>query len=145
MKLSFTEIIEAPKELVAELMRNEHNKDWQDGFVGASNIEGNPGEEGCKTRLQYELDGNQFEIIETIWEIKNSSLFHVGYEFGNINNYTENYFESLSENQTKWISNTYFKFPWIMYLMSFRLKRKLRDHSFRNIRNFKRFVESKAH
>lgn len=144
MKLSFTEIIEAPRELVAELMRNEYNPQWQDGFVGAWNLEGAPGEEGCKTKLKYELNGNQFEMIETIWEVKKPSLFHVGYEFGNIHNYTENYFESVEPNKTKWISNTYFKFPWVMYLFSFRLKRKLKDHSFRNIRNFKHYVESQA-
>lgn len=97
--------IDLPLEETVSLWQNPDNLVyWQDGYLGMEHLAGPPGEEGSTSRMSYSINGVGIELTETIMVNKLPHEFSALYISDKTENTMENYFESLSESKTRWIS-----------------------------------------
>lgn len=112
-----TEIeIDLPRDRVVELFDNPDNmKLWQPGFVSMSHKEGEPGKEGAKSDLVYQMGKRRIEMVETIAKRNLPDEFTAIYETKGMWNEVQNLFVEIDEGKrTKWIGNTEFKASGLM-------------------------------
>ncbi len=112
MKYQCSVDIDLPIERVVELYDDPDNyKAWQDGFVSYTPLSNNPGEPGAKSRLLYDHNGREMELIETI-KVKNLPYeFTAVYEHQMMTNVMKNSFIPISSYKTRYeVEVEYVKF-----------------------------------
>jgi hypothetical protein len=142
MKYTNEIIINAPREKVVKLFEDPDNiKEWQPGFISMEVISGEPGQEGSKTKMRYKMGKRDVEMIETITVNKLPEEFSGTYEAKGVYNLVNNYFESLSDGQTKYWSISEFQFKGFMKLIGFLFPGAFKKESQKYLVQFKAFVE----
>ncbi len=145
MKYSNEIVIDLPREKVIELFDNVENLEkWQPGFLGFEHISGEPGKEGSKSKMMYQMGKRKVEMIETITKANFPTEFNGTYEAKNVFNIINNRFEQLSSSQTKWISHNEFKFSGFMRIMGFLMPGAFSKQSYKYMEYFKDFAEKEA-
>ncbi|MDN5200245.1 SRPBCC family protein [Fulvivirgaceae bacterium BMA10] len=139
--------IDLPVAKVIELFDNVDNiKEWQDGFVSYEHLSGTPGEPGATSRLVYQTEGGEIELIETI-VVKNLPEEFIGtYEAKSMVNTMRNSFTSLGENKTRYdteIEYTAF-YGFIPKMMAFLMPGLFRKQTQKWLNQFKVFAEKEA-
>ncbi|MBK0402465.1 SRPBCC family protein [Adhaeribacter sp. BT258] len=143
MKYTNEIIINLPRPRVIALFEDPANmKHWQPGFQSMEHISGTPGQEGAKSRLKYKMGSREIEMIETITRNNLPDSFDGIYEAKGVHNLMFNRFIPLSENQTKWISDTEFEFSGFMKLMGWLMPGVFKKQSQQYLDKFKAFAES---
>lgn len=134
--------INKPKARVAELMENPDNmKHWQPGFMSMEFIEGEPGKEGSKSILRYEMGSRVVEMTETIVKNALPDEFNATYEAKGVYNEQVNLFHAIDENTTEWESRTLFEFQGFMKLMGWLMPGSFKKQSCKYLELFKEFAE----
>lgn len=142
MKYTTEITINLPRERVIELFDNPDNmKHWQPGFISFEHISGEAGKPGAKSRLKYQMGKQEIEMIETIMARNLPEEFHGIYEMKGGVNILKNYFIPVSDTQTKWVSESEFKFSGLMSVMSFFMKGAFKKQSMKYLEQFKAFAE----
>lgn len=143
MKYTSEILIDLPREEVIEKMDNPENmKHWQRGLVNYRLLEGAPGEEGAKMELEYKMGKRQMVLIETILKKKFPTEFHARYDTKGVENIQNNYFHEESTGQTRWISESEFKFQsFMMKAMGFLMPGAFKKQSKKYMEDFKAFAE----
>jgi len=145
MKYQKSVIIDVPIDRIVEIFEDpEHIKQWQPGLQKIEPISGNPGTEGARTRLVYQIGKRSFEIQETIL---NKSLPHdltIRYQAKGVRNTVQNTFESLNPYATRWITENEFKFSGLMKLMGFFMSKAFKKQTEKHMHLFKAYAENQA-
>jgi hypothetical protein len=144
MKYTLEISIDLPRDKVIALFDNSDNmKFWQKGFISFEPISGEPGTEGAKSKLTYQLGKRKVEMIETITKRHLPEEFHGTYDAGMVLNLQWNYFKS-NGNKTIWISKSEFKFSGFMKIMGiFMSVDSFERQSYEYLHDFKAFAEGK--
>lgn len=145
MKYRNEVVIDQPLEKVIQLFDNPDNlHQWQPGFISMEPVSGTPGHPGAKSRLKYKMGKRDIEMIETIIARNLPHEFHATFETKGVYNAQENYFSSVSVNQTKWISDSEFRFSGMMKLYGWLMPGAFRRQSQKYLDFFKAFAEKEG-
>lgn len=143
--MKYTQEIEInlPREKVIKLFDNPENmKEWQPELISLEHMSGDPGKEGAKSRLKYNMRNKEIEMIETITKRNLPEEFEGTYEANGVLNIVNNKFTQLSESKTKWISTNEFKLKGFMKLMGIFMPGAFKKQSYQYMELFKKFAES---
>lgn len=144
MKYSTEVIIDLPREEVIKKLDNPDNmKHWQRGFIEYEQLDGSPGQEGAKMRLDYKMGKRELSMTETITKNSFPEEFHANYDTKGVQNIQKNYFHELEGNKTKWLSENEFKFDGFgMKLMGWLMPGAFKKQSLKYLNDFKNFAEN---
>lgn len=136
-------LIEKPiMEVFKKMDSIDNMKHWQKGLLSTEHIYGTPGQFGAKMKLKFDYGNHKIELIETITKRNFPDEFHANYITKGLLNIQQNYFVSLSDNLTKWISkNEYQPTTFAMNAMLFFMPRAFKKQTKTYMANFKNFVE----
>lgn len=136
-------IIDLPRDRVIELIDNADNmKHWQKGLISYEFTEGEPGQNGSKMKLFFEMGKRKVEMVETIVENKFPEEFHATYEAKGVFNDIKNKFIVVDDNTTKWIQENEFQFSGFMKIMSAFMKGAFSKQTLKTQKDFKEFAEN---
>lgn len=136
-------IINAPREKVVKLFTDPSKiEKWQPGFISMKRISGNEGEVGSKNLMQYKIGRREMELTETITKVNLPHEFTGTYETKGVFNKVENFFEEISENQTKYWTTNEFQLHGFMKIIGFLFPGTFKKQSQKYLVLFKDFVES---
>ena len=143
MRYSKEIIIELPRDRVIDLFDNPENlSKWQPGLQSFEHLEGESGQTGAKSRLFYEMDGRNVEMIETIIKRDLPSEFSATYEAKGVMNWVYNYFSEEGSDKTRWVMDTEFKFSGMMRIMGLIMRSSFPKETLKGMNLFKEFAES---
>ncbi|WP_109300587.1 SRPBCC family protein [Aquimarina sp. AU474] len=128
-------------EVITKFDNEENMKHWQRGLVSIEHLSGEKGKTGATAKLNYKMGKREIEMIETITLLDLPEAFHLTFDAKNVYNIQENYFEELSNGNTKWISKNEFKFSGFMKLMRFLMPGAFKKQSHTYMKDFKAFAE----
>jgi len=141
MKYKVDVIINIPRDKMLVLFEDmEFMKEWQDGFVSLTHLEGNKGEVGGKSLLKYNSRGKTSEIVETILEKDLPNTFNFLYEAKGVENISKNTFVDLGD-KTRWEAEHEFMFTGIMKIMSKLFKGAFVSQTTKDMNSFKLHAE----
>lgn len=144
MKYTCTVEINASIDRVVALWQDETNfHNWQDGFKRIEHLEGNPGEEGAKSKIYFEQGKRKIELLETILKSNLPDEKTGLYEHIHMTNTQTSRFEPISEHITRYTSEVeYTKFNGFMpKLMAHLFPRMFKKQSQKWMDQFKTFAE----
>ena len=143
MKYTNEVIINRPIEKVVALFDDPDSlAKWQPGFVSLEPISGIPGEAGSKSKLTYKMGKRTVEMIETITFRNLPETFQGTYEANGVWNEVKNYFEPLTENQTRYWTENEFKLKGMMKIMGWMMPGMFKKQSQKYLDLFKTYVEN---
>ncbi len=143
MKYTVDIIIEKPIDQVVALFDDPDNlAKWQPGFVSAEHIEGEYGVPGSKYKLKYKMGKRDIEMIETLTVRDLPREMSGTYEARGVFNIVKNFFEPISENQTRWRSDQEFQFTGFMKFIAMLMPGSFKKQSMQYLKHFKEFAES---
>ena len=145
MPVRYTNQIEInlPREEVVELFDDTENMyHWQTGLKSHEHLSGEPGKEGAKMKLTYELKkGKLLELTETITKNNLPYTFHGTYAWKEGYNTMHNSFEKVGRDKTLWVAEIEYHFSGFLKLMGPLLKGAFRKQSQTFMDQFKVFAE----
>lgn len=142
MKYSLEIIINLPREKVIAKMANPINfKHWQKGFLPYKHLSGELGEEGARAKLKYNIKNRELTLIETIEKSNLPKKLFTSYEANGVHNTQRNYFEEVTQNTTKWISDNHFEFSGFMKIIALLMPGSFKEQSNKFMKDFKAFAE----
>lgn len=134
--------IKQPIDKVIELFDNPDNlKHWQPGLLSFEPISGTPGQPGAKSRLKFDMNGRQIEMIETVTVRNLPSEFSGTYEAKGVYNVSKNYFSAIDAGTTKFVSENEFQFSGFMKIIGWLMPGSFKKQSYKYLENFKAFAE----
>jgi len=142
MKYTTEITINQPIDKVVELFDNPNNlSEWQPELVSYEHIHGEPGQPGAEAKLKYKMGNRELEMIETVTRRDLPEEFAATYQADNVTNIQINHFETVGENDTKWISENEFQFKGFMKIMSWFMGGAFKKQTNKYMTQFKAFAE----
>lgn len=142
MKYTTEIIINKPRDLIIETFENSSLlPHWQRGLKRSRVVSGKDGEVGSKRKLYIAMEGQSIKMTETIIKKNLPEEWHGKYTSKGMESIQQNFFEALSDNQTKWTSHSEFKFSGFMKLISKLLPDIFKKRSVLVQQDFKAFIE----
>jgi carbon monoxide dehydrogenase subunit G len=143
MKFTGEITLDLPRERVIELFDSTENLyQWQPGLQSFEPLEGEPGQPGAKSRLVYDENGRQVEMIETIVRREFPDAFAATYEAIGVMNWVANCFVEEDPGHTRWVVDNEFRFSGLMALMGPFMRGAIKKQTLRDMNRFKAFAES---
>lgn len=143
MKYQIDIFINKPLAFTIDKLDNlKHLKHWQEGLTHYTMIKGKTGEEGAKTKLEYDFGKRKMTLIETIIKNDLPHQLHASYDTQGVHNIQKNYFSQTDDGKTHWVCESEFKFEgWGMKVMGFLMPNAFKKQSLKYMRAFKAFAE----
>lgn len=135
-------IIKSLQEVIKKFQDPNGTKHWQLGFISTEPIRGIFGENGSKNKLKYKRGNQEIEMEETIIKNDLPYEFHANYEGKGVYNIQENFFQETLEGNTLWISHNEFRFNGFMKLMGVFMPGSFRNQTYKNMKDFKSYMET---
>ncbi len=134
--------IDLPREQVIALFDNTENTyKWMDGLQSVEHLEGEPGEEGARSKMRFEMGKRRIEMVETILQRDFPDRFKTAYDTAGVYNEVDNQFIDQGE-ATLYRTVHYFRFEgWGMRMMAFLMPGAFKKQSMTYLKNFKAFAE----
>ena len=143
MKYSQEIIIDAPIQKVIQLFDDPNQMDkWMKGLISFEHLSGTQGQPGAKSKLKFQMGKREIEMIETITVRNLPHEFSGTYDAKGVHNIVKNYFEEISENQTRYTTENEFQMKGFMKIMAWLMPAAFKKQSMEYLVNFKNFVES---
>lgn len=144
MKYTTEITIDLPRdEFIKKLDSPENMKHWMRGLVSHEVISGTPGHEGTRMNMRFKMGKRDMEMVETIMKRDFPTAFHATYDTKGVHNIQKNFFHEVSENQTKWVSESEFQFAGLgMKVMAFLMPGAFKKQSMKYATDFKNFAEN---
>lgn len=138
--------INLPRERLIELFDNEENLyKWMKGLKSIEHLSGEPGQDGAKSRMKFEMGKRKIEMVETILANRLPDSFKTSYETKGVYNEVDNKFESLEGGKTRYITEHYFRFDgWGMRVLAFLMPKAFKKQSMQYLQDFKAFAEAEG-
>lgn len=144
MRYSTEILIHLPRFRVIELFDSTDNlQQWQPGLKSFEHLEGNPGEEDCRSKMVFEGRKGDLVMTETITSKGLPEHFHMTYRSRGVYNKVENYFSEPEPGVTLWRTENIFRFSGIMMLMVPFMKHAFIHNTMLNMDRFKLFAENR--
>ena len=145
MKYESEIIIDLPRPKVLELFDNVDNAFiWMESLKEFNPISGEPGLEGSKSMMKFEIGKRKMEMVETIVKRNFPNEWHATCEMKGVYNLVENFFEQMGEDRTRWRSISEFNFKGFMALIAPFMKSTFKKQSMKYLKDFKAFAESEG-
>jgi hypothetical protein len=145
MEYSVDLVIDLPRDRVIELFDSSENLDkWQAGLQEFTHLEGQAGQVGAKSKMLYDMNGRQVEMIETITHRAFPDRFAGTYEAKGVFNIVDNRFEDIDGKQTRWTNMNVFEFTGFMKLIGFFMKSSFPKETLKQMEAFKSFAEGEG-
>lgn len=142
MKYSTEIIIDQPRGKIIEVFEDPSLlPHWQRGLKRSRVVSGTEGEVGSKRKLYITMEGQSIKMTETIIKKNLPEEWHGKYTSKGMKSLQQNYFEALSDHQTKWTSYSEFEFSGFMKLISKLLPDIFKKRSILVQQDFKAFIE----
>jgi len=143
MKYTTEVTIHLAREKVIELFDSIENMyKWQPGLLSLEHLSGEPGQEGCQSKMSYESRKGELVMTETITKRDLPDELHGTYETRGVYNEMYNYFSEPEPEKTLWRTVSMFKFRGLMTLMAPFMKRAFTNNTLLSMERFKIFAES---
>lgn len=143
MKYTSEIIIDKPIENVIPLFDNHDNMfKWMKGLKKVTPLTVIQGEVNSKMEMYFELGKRKFHILETILEKNLPSHMSCKYKSIGMENIVHIHFEPIKHNQTRYITESNFKFKGIFVLMKFFSAKMFKEQSYKYLEDFKHFAEN---
>ncbi len=143
MKYTTEIVVDVPREEFIKKMDDSDNmKHWQRGLIGYEQLSVNPGQEGSRMSLSYEMGKRKMDMVETIIKRNLPEEIHMTYDTKGVHNIQKNYFKE-ENGSTRWISESEFQFSGLgMKLMGFLMPGAFKKQSLKYMQDFKAFAEN---
>lgn len=144
MKFKLEITINKPVDEVVEIWKNDELLDqWQDDFISKKLVSGEPLQKGTVSVFKYKFGSKEMELKETILKSDLPNSFEGLYEHEHMDNTQTTIFESISENQTNYITEVdYFKFKaWLPKVLFKLFPGMFKKKSLKWMEQFKALVE----
>lgn len=143
MKYTDEITIDLPRARVVELFDDPANlPKWQAGFKSFETISGVAGQPGAKSRLLYEMNGRELEMIETVTSRNLPDEFSGTYDAKNVHNIISNHFYEDGPNRTRWVTENEFRFSGIMKIAALFFGGSFKKQTAVYAQAFKKFAEA---
>jgi uncharacterized membrane protein len=143
MKFNAEVTINLPRQRVIELFDNADNMSkWQPGLKSFEHLSGTPGQPGAKSKLRYEMNGREIEMIETITVRNLPDEFSGTYDVSGVHNIVVNRFYEAGPDKTRWVTENDFQFKGLMTIMAIFMGGSFRKENEATMQRFKSFAES---
>ena len=143
MKAKFEVIVDADRRTVWEAFDNPDNMPkWQPTLKSFTHKSGTPGEVGAVTELVYDENGRELVISEIVSERRQPDFMAGIYTTKGSKSVIVNYFETVNDNQTRWVSHANHNFSGFMKLMSPFFRKSICKRTENDLQRFKLLVES---
>lgn len=130
------------EEVFKELENIENLPHWQKGLLEITPISGEPGEEGSKMKLQYQMGKQKMEIIQTMMKIDFPNEIQITHDTQDTHNIQKNVLKKTENNQTLWIYENEFKFSSLgLQFLGWIMPSVFKKQTMTNMENFKAFAE----
>ncbi|WP_318345831.1 SRPBCC family protein [Flagellimonas baculiformis] len=142
MKYTTEIVVDVPRdEFIKKMDSPENMKHWQRGLVAYEQLSQNPGQEGARMSLSYQMGKREMELVETIIKRNLPEEMHATYDTKGVHNIQKNYFKE-EDGKTRWISESEFQFSGLgMKLMGFLMPGAFKKQSLKYMEDFKSFAE----
>lgn len=146
MRYSSEITVELPRAKVIELFDNEENlSKWMQGLKSFEHLEGEPGQEGARSRMKFEMGRRKIEMVETILKRELPDRLLTSYDTKGVYNEVDSKFEVIDEHNTRYITEHYFRFDgWGMKVMAALMPKAFKKQSMQYLQDFKSFAEAEA-
>lgn len=142
MKYEAEITIDLPRQRVIELFDDPANlSQWQPGLLSFEHLSGERGYPGAKSRLVYEENNRKIEMIETVTSRNLPDEFSGVYEAKGVKNWISNRFYESGPEQTRWVTESEFKFSGIMAILSLFMRGSFSKQTQELMGRFKAFAE----
>ncbi|MBA5629854.1 SRPBCC family protein [Moheibacter lacus] len=142
MKYSQEITIDAPIQKVIQLFDDPDQMDkWMKGLISFEHLSGTQGQPGAKSKLKFQMGKREIEMIETITVRNLPHEFSGTYDAKGVHNIVKNYFEEISENQTRYTTENEFQMKGFMKIMAWLMPGAFKKQSLQYLKDFKAFVE----
>ena len=143
MKYESEIIVDVPlTEFISKMDNIENMKHWQRGLKSAEHLSGIPGELGSKMKLHYDFGNRKMALIETITKRNLPNELHATYTTDGMHNVQQNFFEEVTDQQSRWVSKSEFMpLRFTMKVMLFLMPRAFKKQSMTYMNDFKNFAE----
>lgn len=143
MKYTVQTVIEKPIDFVIQLFDDPDNlHKWMKGLEKFEHLDGEPGKQGAKSKLTFNINGRKMVLTETILDRNLPTIFKASYDSKGVHNIIEARFEKADDTRTTYISMEEFQFSGIMKLLAPLMSSIFKKQSQKNLSDFKNFVES---
>lgn len=144
MKYSCKTTVNVSRERFIELFDSEENMyKWQKGLKSFQVLEGIRGSNGLKSKMTYDMNGKDMEMIETIESFNFPDQMIAIYEADSVWNRCDNHFEELN-GKTVWTMDNEFRFKGVMSILSIFMKKNFIRETSSSMQAFKKFAESEV-
>ena len=145
MKYTCDVTINLPRDRVLELFDSTENlKKWQNGLKAFEHLEGEPGQQGAKSKLIYDMNGREIEMIETVINRDLPDELSFAYESKGVWNSCVNLFNDLSPDATEWRMDNEFRCKGLMKLMTALAPGMFKRQTMKDMSRFKDFAENSS-
>lgn len=133
--------INKPVEETVELFDNQENLfKWMPGLKNLELIEGERGQPGSKTKLLFDMNGKEIEMVETLIKKKLPEEFTARFTAKGVDNYQTTRFIKIDDSRTKYLSENEFRFSGFMKLMGL-MPGAFKKQTMKYLESFKKFAE----
>ncbi len=145
MKYTVDIEINLPREKVVELFMNPDNyPKWMEGLETYEVLEGEPGQDGTKSRYHFKTGKREITMVETILKNNLPESLELSFKAKGLYNKVISRFEVIDANTTQYISNQEFRFKGLMRMLGWFMSGAFKKQSFENVEAFKIFAESEV-
>ena len=142
MKYDCEIIINKPLDEVLTLFKDEKNLyQWMEGLKSIEPISGTKGQEGYKCKMVFEHKGREMEMEETNLKMNLPEEARFAYVSPMGYNEVGVALERITDTQTRYKTDNYFKLKGVMRLLAPLMKGSFKKQSMKYLTAFKNFAE----
>ena len=146
LRMKYTQeiIINTPLEMcVNKIYAKANLKHWQRGLNYVEHIYGTPGNFGAKTKMHFKIRKKEMTVVETITHSNLPYEWHGIYATDSMDIMQQNYFESTTDNRTKWTNvNEIVPLNRKMWFLISIMPNVFKKQSLQYMKDFKNFAEN---
>ena len=144
MKFSHQITINQPRQRVIELITNrDYLPQWQTEIKSIELISGEKDQVGAKSRVVFDVNGFNLELIETIVSIQPPDSYTTTYESKGVQNRVVNRFIAVNSHETQWVLESEFTYSGLMSFAGIFLNGIVPGQTKESMKRFKKFAESR--
>lgn len=143
MKITSEVIINRPRNRVVELITNPANTaKWQSGVKSIELLSGEKDQVGATSRVVFEFNGFQLEVVETVIKRSPPDTFSSSFEARGVKNTVVNRFYEIGPNRTRWVMDNAFHFGGVASVAGLFLRPVISQQTTQSMNRFKVFAEA---
>lgn len=135
-------IIARPRARVIELITDPaYAARWQPGIKSIELLSGTRDAVGARSRVVFEFNGLQMEVIETVVKRHPPELFSSSFEARGVKNTVVNCFFEIGPGHTRWVMDNAFHFGGAMAFAGVFVRGVIAKQNAQSMKRFKLFAE----